>query len=136
MVNITTISSSKKVFIIATIALPIVLLSLITIGYSGLAGINPDNHGKTLVYSHFSASQAEYVRALSVYALVPLTIVTGLLAVLNLKFAKQSLNLAVLLVCLALVAWLFFAFWAIDGNYTSVPDNTDSSLRIRSLNLR
>jgi hypothetical protein len=128
--------SAKKVFFLAAIVVPLVLVSLITIGYSGLAGINPENQGKTLAYSHFSTQQAEFIRGMSVYALVPLTIVTGLLAALNLKFTKKFLSLTLLILCVGLVSWVFFASWATEGDYVLTSNNADNTLRIHSLNLQ
>lgn len=129
-------SSAKKILLLVAILVPIFILLLISTGFAGLAIINPENHGKTVVYP-ISDQQARLVQELSVYLMAPLAIATGILAILNIKLAKQRINKTVLILCATLIGWVAFTFWALNAQYVSQSDNSDTNqtLKIRSIDL-
>lgn len=128
-------SYARKIFILTAIVVTITIGSLITIGYSGLAGINADNRDKIFVYDNFSENRAEFIKTLSVYAAIPLALATGLLAAVNVKITRRFISFTVLLSCVALVVWVLFASWATEGNYAIGSSNNNPDLRIHTINL-
>lgn len=114
--NIAARSLAKKISIIVAVVVPLFIILMATTGLSGLASINPENQGKVLVYA-VSDQQAETIKTVSVNVMIPLAVITGLLAAANIRLAKQPINVLVLLLCVFFVCWFIFASWALTEKY-------------------
>lgn len=137
--------SFKNTFIIVTVLLPVMVVSAIGAGLSGLAGINPENHGKTLVFP-VGNDAAMGVKLIFGYVIVPLSLLMVILGGLNFKFKSALLNKSLLVLTAFLIGWLLFASWALDARFVdSSRDNgaprpvqqeqTQDDLRIQTFNI-
>ena len=131
--------SAKTTFIIVAILMPIMILSALGSGLVGLAGINPENHGKVMVF-RIGNDEAYIVQMIFIYVIAPLSVLAVILAGLNFKFKNALLNRSLLFTSLFLVGWLFFASWALNVKFVAPSDASnqtqdDEGLRIRSIDL-
>lgn len=138
--------SGRKTLFLTLILLPITLLGSASVGITGLAGINPDNQNKTLLYP-ISNAQVHLVQNAFIFLMVPVSIGLVFLALLNIKLLNRRLNYTILIASAALVCWLLFTSWALNGRYVSIPNPTnrsqptnsapgESNLHIRSFNIQ
>ena len=131
--------SAKTTFIIVAILMPIMILSALGSGLVGLAGINPENHGKVMVF-RIGNDEAYIVQMIFIYVIAPLCVLAVILAGLNFKFKNALLNRSLFFTSLFLVGWLFFASWALNVKFVAPSDASnqtqdDEGLRIRSIDL-
>lgn len=137
--------SVKNTFIIVAVLLPIMVLSAIGAAISGLEGINPENHGKTLVFP-VGNDAADTVKTIYAFVIVPLSLLMVITAGLNFKIKNAMLNRGLLLLSLFLVLWLVFANWALDARFVAPSESSqappsrnrskdEGDLQIRTINL-
>lgn len=137
--------SIKNTFIIVAILMPIMLISAIGAGLSGLEGINPENHGKSLVFPIGNES-ARNVKQVFGYIIAPLSVLMVIFGGLNFKLKSALLNKSLLLLSLCFVFWLCFVSWALDARFVSTSDpaegpvpareeQSEDELHIRAINL-
>ncbi len=121
----------------ATLLAPVIVLFAISIGLSGLEGINPENHDKERVIP-VSESTEMLIKQISVYVIAPLAIVLAILSLLNLKFAKENVHRGIIAGLLVTACWFGYAFWATSGQWVTIDETSpagDGSLQIRSFDI-
>ena len=138
-------SKVKYTFVGVTILLPIMMLAAIGAGLSGLEGINPENHGKTLMYP-VSNEAAKTVKTVFAFVIVPMCVLMVMLGGLNFKYRNSILNGGLIVLSLGMISWLVFSTWALDATFVTSQEsnntpllksqsNDESDLRIRTIEL-
>jgi cytochrome bd-type quinol oxidase subunit 2 len=128
--NVSTLS--KKILVIASIIVPLVIFVMVGVGLTGLGALNPGN--QTFQYNIVNDEHALFIQRVSIYAVIPIAIVALAMTVLNLKLARRSLNRVSMIACAFLVCWTLFALWATSGHYVSETNNSNQTLQIRTIN--
>ncbi|HRK40863.1 MAG TPA: hypothetical protein PLN95_02180 [Candidatus Saccharibacteria bacterium] len=121
----------------ATLLAPVITLFAISIGLSGLEGINPENHDRERIIP-VSEPTEMLVKQISVYIIAPLGIVLAILSLLNLKFANENVHRGIIAGLLVTACWFGYAFWATSGQWVTVDEtspSSDGSLQIRSFDI-
>lgn len=111
------ITPTKAASTMATVAFLTSSLFVITTFVGALAGINPDNQGKQLVYP-VNRNIVDLLFNLCL-ASVALSMACILIAIVNLKLKKQTVDKLIILVCSLILALSLFVGWALSGKYIS-----------------
>lgn len=145
MVQIKT-PSPKATFTIVIALLPIIALAALGSAVSGLEAINPENHGKTLLFP-IGNDAAEVVKIVFVFGILPLSLLMAIVGGVNLKIKNNKLNISLIFLILFMAAWLLFTSWALNATFVEASDNNsvtssdgnsnvDNDLQIKTMDLQ